>query len=53
MYYIFQEQEEKAKPKPIAFTISPETLTNIKEVTIVTKILISAFLGGVMSGWFQ
>ena len=32
----FQEQEEKAKAKPIAFTISPETLTNIKEV-ITTK----------------
>ena len=28
----FQQQEEKAKSKPISFTITPETLTNIKEV---------------------
>ena len=31
--YKSQADEEKAKPKPIAFTITPETLAGVKEVS--------------------
>ena len=35
--YAFQTQaaEDKAKPKPVAFTITPETLAGVKEVSSV------------------
>lgn len=32
-----QDKAEKAKPKPVQFTISPETLTNVKEVSQATN----------------
>lgn len=37
MTFNSQDKAEKAKPKPVQFTISPETLTNVKEVSQATN----------------